>query len=109
MLASKFICDDTYSNKSWIIVSQGMFQLREINQMEREMCYYLEWELNVDMVTLREFEDMVKKDFIGEGPYPTYILPSSSTTTPPPTTNPFQQPSATLVLPHSYVHRYSSP
>jgi hypothetical protein len=109
MLASKFICDDTYSNKSWIIVSQGMFQLREINQMEREMCYYLEWELNVDMVTLREFEDMVKKDFIGEGPYPTYILPSSSKTTPPPTTNPFQQPSATWVLPHSYVHRYSSP
>ncbi|KAG1869335.1 hypothetical protein DFJ58DRAFT_631955, partial [Suillus subalutaceus] len=41
MLASKVICDDTYSNKSWSIVVQGMFQLREINQMEHKMCQYL--------------------------------------------------------------------
>jgi len=78
MLASKVICDDTYSNKSWSIVAQGMFQLREINQMEREMCQYLEWELNVDPVTLRDFEEMVKKDFVGPRPYSTYyILPTS--------------------------------
>jgi hypothetical protein len=38
MIASKVICDDTYLNKSWSIVGQGMFQLREINQMERKMC-----------------------------------------------------------------------
>ncbi|KAG2111408.1 hypothetical protein BD769DRAFT_1746298 [Suillus cothurnatus] len=48
MLASKVICDDTYPNKSW---------------MERKMCQYLEWELNMDLVMLREFKDMVKKDF----------------------------------------------
>ncbi|KAG2159184.1 uncharacterized protein EDB93DRAFT_1062745, partial [Suillus bovinus] len=79
MLASKVICDNTYSNKSWSIVAQGMFQLQEINQMEREMCEYLKWELNADLVTLREFKDMVKKDFVGQGPYLTYyILPSSS-------------------------------
>ena len=48
MIASKVMCDDTYSNKSWSIVAQGMFTLCEINQMEREMCGYLEWELNVD-------------------------------------------------------------
>ncbi|KZP03778.1 hypothetical protein FIBSPDRAFT_1014497 [Athelia psychrophila] len=30
------------------IVGQGMFQLREVNQMEREMCQYLDWELNVE-------------------------------------------------------------
>jgi hypothetical protein len=53
MLAfSKVICDDTYSNTSWSIVVRGMFQLREINQMEGEMCQYLE--LNVDPVTLQE-------------------------------------------------------
>jgi hypothetical protein len=40
MLASKIICYDTYSNKSWCIVGQGMFALREINQREREMCSY---------------------------------------------------------------------
>jgi hypothetical protein len=41
MIASEVICDDTYSNKSWSIVGQGMLQLREINQMERMMCQYL--------------------------------------------------------------------
>ncbi|EIN06688.1 hypothetical protein PUNSTDRAFT_18136, partial [Punctularia strigosozonata HHB-11173 SS5] len=60
MIASKVICDDTYSNKSWCIVGQGMFALREINQMEREMCSYLEWELNVDPTSLSEFERLVR-------------------------------------------------
>ncbi|KIM71483.1 hypothetical protein PILCRDRAFT_17032 [Piloderma croceum F 1598] len=36
----------------------GMFQLQEINQMECEMCQYLDWELNVEPPTLKEFEDM---------------------------------------------------
>ncbi|KAG1857794.1 hypothetical protein F4604DRAFT_1589754, partial [Suillus subluteus] len=64
MLASKVICDDTYSNKTWSIVVQGMFQLRKINQMEHEICQYLERGNSQE-------------------PYPTYILPSSSKTTPP--------------------------
>ncbi|KAI0282721.1 hypothetical protein BC826DRAFT_1132822, partial [Russula brevipes] len=63
MLASKIICDDTYSNKSWCIVGQGMFALQEINQMEQEMCSYLEWQLNVDPSTLRDFQSRVQQDF----------------------------------------------
>ncbi|ORX36622.1 cyclin-like protein, partial [Kockovaella imperatae] len=47
MIASKVICDDTYSNQSWGIVAQKMFALKEINQMEREMCGYLDWNLNI--------------------------------------------------------------
>ncbi|KAI0263784.1 hypothetical protein BC834DRAFT_971147 [Gloeopeniophorella convolvens] len=78
MLASKIICDDTYSNKSWCIVGQGMFALREINQMEREMCSYLEWQLNVDPTTLRDFEARVRRDFQGPGPYPTVVLPPAA-------------------------------
>ncbi|KAN0081278.1 hypothetical protein V8E55_008902 [Tylopilus felleus] len=108
MLASKVICDDTYSNKSWSIVAQGMFQLREINQMEREMCQYLEWELNVDPVTLKEFEEMIRKDFVGPGPYPTYILPSTKKSTPPPTANPFAAPASVSPSP-SYGQRHPSP
>lgn len=76
MIASKVICDDTYSNKSWAIVAQGMFTLREINQMEREMCSYLDWELTVDNPILSNFETMVMYDF-GSGsdrPLPTYSL-----------------------------------
>ena len=79
MLALKVICDDTYSNKSWSIITQGIFQLREINQMKREICQYLERELNVDPITLREFE-VICKGFVGLGPY---ILPSTKKTTPP--------------------------
>jgi hypothetical protein len=62
--------------------------------LEREVCQYLEHEMCQYLSeggTLREFEDMVKKDFIGQGHYyPTYALklPSPSKTTPPPTTNP---------------------
>ncbi|KIK57986.1 hypothetical protein GYMLUDRAFT_45554 [Collybiopsis luxurians FD-317 M1] len=74
MIASKVLCDDTYSNKSWCVVAQGMFTLREINQMEREMCSYLEWELNVDIPILSNFQYMVKKDFGSpQGSYPTYV------------------------------------
>lgn len=77
MIASKVICDDTYSNKSWAIVAQGMFTLREINQMEREMCSYLDWELTVDNPILQNFEAMVTHDFSSAAPasgYPTYSL-----------------------------------
>ncbi|KII95653.1 hypothetical protein PLICRDRAFT_170276 [Plicaturopsis crispa FD-325 SS-3] len=78
MIASKVMCDDTYSNKSWSIVAQNMFALREINQMEREMCNYLEWELNVEPDCLKEFTEMVCVDFAGPGPYPTYALTKAS-------------------------------
>ncbi|KAJ6577276.1 hypothetical protein B0H19DRAFT_1336230, partial [Mycena capillaripes] len=61
MIASKVIsdCDDTYSNKSWSIVTQGMFTLQEINQMVRKMCNYLDWELAVDNTILGNFKAMV--------------------------------------------------
>ncbi|KLO05488.1 hypothetical protein SCHPADRAFT_808302, partial [Schizopora paradoxa] len=63
MLASKVVCNDTYSNKSWAVVGQGMFALREINQMEREMCGYLEWQLNVPKEDLEAFEREVRRVF----------------------------------------------
>jgi hypothetical protein len=63
MIASKVVCDDTYSNKSWCVVGQGMFSLREINQMEREMCSYLEWVLNVKPEELKAFEEEVRRDY----------------------------------------------
>ncbi|KAG8690744.1 hypothetical protein FRC08_010430 [Ceratobasidium sp. 394] len=70
MIASKVICDNTYSNKSWCAVGQGMFTLREINQMEREMCGYLKWVLNVKPEDLRDFEAMVQKEYGSASPTP---------------------------------------
>ncbi len=76
MIASKVICDGTYSNKSWSIVGQGIFPLRIINNMEREMCSRLQWQLKIDPSALEEFEQQVRRDFKGLGPYLTYVLPS---------------------------------
>ncbi|GJJ08459.1 hypothetical protein Clacol_002677 [Clathrus columnatus] len=84
MIASKVVCDDTYSNKSWTVVGQGMFSLREINQMEREMCGYLEWQLNVDPKDLRDFEAKVRKDYAPHGPCPPFVHPPVPVTTPQP-------------------------
>jgi hypothetical protein len=56
------ICDDTYSNQSWCIVGQKMFALKEINQMEREMCGYLEWNLNVSGEEAADFERRVRAE-----------------------------------------------
>ncbi|KAG8907268.1 hypothetical protein FRB99_004962 [Tulasnella sp. 403] len=83
MIASKVICDDTYSNKSWCVVGQGMFSLREINQMEREMCSYLEWILNVKPEELQEFEAEVRRDYGTGGSKATAPPPSASTNTSP--------------------------
>jgi len=63
MIASKVVCDDTYSNKSWCVVGQAMFSLKEVNQMEREMCGYLEWQLNVPPDELDVFRKKLESDF----------------------------------------------
>ena len=47
IIASEVIDGDTYWNKSCCIIGPGMFSLRKVNQMEREMCSYLESLLNV--------------------------------------------------------------
>jgi hypothetical protein len=60
LIASKVLCDDTYSNQSWGIVAQKMFALKELNQMEREMCGYLEWNLNILGEEIIEFEASVR-------------------------------------------------
>ena len=63
LIASKSSCDDIYSNKSWAIVGQGLFSLREINQMERELFGYLGYKVNVspedlDMFTYELVQDV---------------------------------------------------
>lgn len=55
MLASKMICDDSYNNKSWTIVCQGLLSLREVNQMERELIGYLALDINATGEELTAF------------------------------------------------------
>jgi hypothetical protein len=89
MIASKVICDDTYSNQSWVIVAQKLFALQEINQMEREMCVYLEWNLNVQGDEIVDFEALIRSEHGSKAiaasspsPGPTSVLPVNAYPTP---------------------------
>ncbi|KAI6114655.1 hypothetical protein EDD17DRAFT_1832161 [Pisolithus thermaeus] len=52
---------------------------------------------------------MVRKDFVGIGPFPTYILPSTEKSTPPPSANPFAHPSSNFTPSPPHAHRHPSP
>jgi len=112
MISSKVMCDDTYSNKSWCIVAQGMFTLREINQMEREMCNYLDWELTVDEPILGNFEKQVKIDFRDhKSSYPNYpvsFVSKRATRSNPESNTPFNEKSSTTSPIPSFGNKGSS-
>jgi hypothetical protein len=73
-IALKIMYGDTYLNEFWRIVVQGMFSLLEMNQMEREMCSYLEWKLTVDNLS-SNFEVMVTQNFFFHcGSFSSYLL-----------------------------------
>ncbi|KAJ7725047.1 hypothetical protein B0H16DRAFT_1472023 [Mycena metata] len=76
MLASKFLCDWTYSNKGWRKIAQNIYTLREINRLERDICKNLEWDITMDSTTIYSFGALLNHDFAGdaEGPYPTYPI-----------------------------------
>ncbi|KAJ3935088.1 MAG: hypothetical protein NXY57DRAFT_958474 [Lentinula lateritia] len=114
MIASKVMCDDTYSNKSWSVVAQGMFTVREVNQMEREMCGYLDWELTVEGEILTPFQARVTQDFAPlHGPYPIYSLQDVSKHAPKATASKPNSPapSPDSLNPHfpSFSQRHPSP
>ncbi|KAG8843605.1 hypothetical protein FRB91_003248 [Serendipita sp. 411] len=121
MIASKVVCDDTYSNKSWCIVGQNLYTLKEVNQMEREMCSYLEWILHVEAAELEAFTQRVKKEYGAEcGPNPpqwvsTPAVPtssSSSSTVVAPLVSPVESSSAATrptVVPTAPAQSYPSP
>lgn len=73
MIAAKVICDGTYSNKSFLLAARGLYSLREFNQMEREMCGFLDWDLTIDHLTLSRFSEAVTSDFsTSYQDYPSY-------------------------------------
>ncbi|KAI0807002.1 hypothetical protein C8Q74DRAFT_1225376 [Fomes fomentarius] len=63
IIASKVYSDDAYSNKLWSHLTHPLFPLREINQMERDLCARLQWQLLIDPYALQQFERQVRRDF----------------------------------------------
>jgi hypothetical protein len=74
MLSSKVICDDTYSNKSWAIVGQGFYELRDVNLMEREMIHYLSFDLTITGAELEKFTGSVRQTYKRGVPKTAYVV-----------------------------------
>ncbi|KAJ7016559.1 hypothetical protein C8F04DRAFT_975535, partial [Mycena alexandri] len=74
MVASKFLYDESYKNSTWRKIAQKLYSLPEINQMERELCFHLEWDIALDTPTISNFRALVSRDFHpgASRPYPTY-------------------------------------
>ncbi|KAJ7804844.1 hypothetical protein B0H14DRAFT_3773460 [Mycena olivaceomarginata] len=95
VVVSGVICDDAYLDESLSIVAQGMFTLREINQMEREMCNYLDWKLTVHNPTFGQQRQATPTE-----PYPA---------PPPPAIPPrLYKNSASPMTPDTLTHSYSN-
>lgn len=45
VLAAKYLYDDTFDNTAWATVSSGLFELEQVNHMEREMLSFLDFKL----------------------------------------------------------------
>ena len=91
-----------------LIIDLTLLALREINQMEREMCSYLEWQLIVDPTTLRKFEQRVRVDFAGCGPYPALLPPSPTSAPSSVTSTAASFPIPSVAAPAAYVAPSSS-
>ncbi|KAJ7157033.1 hypothetical protein C8R43DRAFT_883675 [Mycena crocata] len=63
IVASKVLCDSSYSNSNWRRLAQYLFTLREINAMERELCSHLDWDLNFHPVGVEQFKWLLGQKF----------------------------------------------
>ncbi|KAI8896609.1 hypothetical protein BC833DRAFT_596905 [Globomyces pollinis-pini] len=48
LIASKYLYDDTFDNCAWATVSSGLFELQQVNHMEREMLGFLDYTLFIN-------------------------------------------------------------
>jgi hypothetical protein len=52
--------DDTFDNTSWATVSSGLFKLEQVNNMEREMLGFLDFQLFIHSEEWLEFYEALK-------------------------------------------------
>ncbi|KAM5542983.1 hypothetical protein V8D89_003367 [Ganoderma adspersum] len=54
ILAHKVLCDTTNWNRTWSTIIGNMFLPREVNQMERYLCDYLDWKVGIEGIALKD-------------------------------------------------------
>ena len=67
MIASKTLCDTTYSNRAWVTAMNHLFTLHEINGMERQFFREMGWRLTISSAELFAFIHMVRAHFGARG------------------------------------------
>ncbi|ORX91450.1 hypothetical protein K493DRAFT_286823 [Basidiobolus meristosporus CBS 931.73] len=61
IVATKYLYDDAYYNKTWAMVSNGAFSIEEINQMEFELLYFLNFKLHINTEQWGDFVQLMDK------------------------------------------------
>ncbi|KAA1474038.1 hypothetical protein DENSPDRAFT_764190, partial [Dentipellis sp. KUC8613] len=56
MVASKMICEESYTITEWCTIAQDLLTKREIIKMEWQLCWVLGPEVEVDLSALAQFE-----------------------------------------------------
>lgn len=63
ILVHKFLCDDSFSNRSWCSVAGDRYTVQDVNKMERDMCGLLDWQLGFALEDVVRFERAIRKEF----------------------------------------------
>ena len=129
ILAAKYLNDSSPKNKHWARYTLGLFSLAEVNLMEKQMLYLLDWDLRITTdqlyTSLQPFLTPIRQSYAmraqqqnqqsGYGasyyiqPYPTTPTSRSSPTSPS-AYHPYQRtsPITPPITPHSYIAKTSS-
>lgn len=79
VVAAKYMYDDTFDNTAWATVSSGLFELEQVNHMEREMLSFLDFKL---FIKTQEWYQFVEKLWLDMNESLSAPLSSLSTTLP---------------------------
>lgn len=61
LTACKYLHDDAYENSAWAKASAGLFSTAQVNEIEYEFLFYLEWELHIRNETWEAHVDDLEK------------------------------------------------
>ena len=127
ILAAKYLNDSSPKNKHWARYTLGLFSLAEVNLMEKQMLYLLDWDLRITTdqlyTSLQPFLTPIRQSYAvraqqhqqsGYGgsyyiqPYPTTPTSRNSPTSPS-AYHPYQRtsPITPPITPHSHVAKTS--
>ena len=81
ILSSKFHNDSSPKNKHWAKYTDGLFNVKDINLMERQLIFLLNWDLKVTneemCQSLQSFLEPIKTDIIKQEKFQKYLQQKS--------------------------------